>query len=228
MDDVGYILSRETNGDANAKNPRSSATGLGQFIDSTWLDVLSRNRPDIAAGRSPAELLALRSDPALSREMTGLYAAENNAKLARAGFPITPGNTYLAHFAGSDGAVKVLGAAPDTPVVNLLGAKAVAANPHLNGMTAADLVAWAGRGKGGGNPTNPPKATNPQPLNAPQRELGDVFAANIPVPQFSLTSPATNPPMAPPPGGNGPFSVDPAFEHRTFARSQAKHREILS
>lgn len=230
MDDVGYILSRETNGDANAKNPRSSATGLGQFIDSTWLDVLSRNRPDIAAGRSPAELLALRSDPDLSREMTGLYAAENNAKLARAGFPASPGNTYLAHFAGPQGAVKVLGAAPDTPVAQLLDANAIRANPHLNGMTAADLVAWAGRGKGGGtpgrNPTNPPKATNPIPGNNPELELGDVFANYIPVPQFPLTSPAIIQPMAPPPGGNGPFSVDPAFEHRTFARSQAKHREF--
>ena len=34
---VEQIISVESNGDPNAKNKRSSAMGLGQFLDETWL-----------------------------------------------------------------------------------------------------------------------------------------------------------------------------------------------
>lgn len=220
-------IARESGGNPNARNPRSSAGGLGQFIDSTWLDVLSRNRPDIAAGRSPSELLQLKFDPQLSTEMTKAYEAENNARIAKAGFPVTPGNSYLAHFAGPEGALKVLSAQPDTPVAQLLGAKAVAANPHIQNMTAADLAAWAAGNRKAGNPTKPTIAQNQTNVNAPTPELGDVFANLTPAMQFPLTVPPAAAPMAPPSGGNGPFLDDPAFEHRTFARLKAKHREVL-
>jgi hypothetical protein len=230
MDDVGYILSRETNGDPNARNPRSSAAGLGQFIDSTWLDMLSRHRPDLAQGRSPAELLSLKSDPSLSIEMTKAYAADNNAKLAKAGLPVNAGTTYLAHFAGPDGAVRVLSAQPDTPVAQLLDAKAIAANPHIQGMTAADLAAWAAGNRKVGNPTKPsnaPKPTNVGANMAGPAELGDVFANFAPAMQFPLTASTSAPPIPPPSGGNGPFLDDPAFAPRTYARLKAKHREVL-
>jgi hypothetical protein len=35
---VERIIGVESDGDPNAKNKRSSATGLGQFLDETWLD----------------------------------------------------------------------------------------------------------------------------------------------------------------------------------------------
>jgi hypothetical protein len=37
---VQRIIGVESDGDPNAKNKRSSATGLGQFLDETWLDVI--------------------------------------------------------------------------------------------------------------------------------------------------------------------------------------------
>jgi hypothetical protein len=40
---VERIIGVESDGDPNAKNKRSSATGLGQFLDETWLDCRRRD-----------------------------------------------------------------------------------------------------------------------------------------------------------------------------------------
>lgn len=149
MNLVDNIIRAESGGDPNAKNPRSSASGPSQFIDSTWLSMLRQHRPDLVAGKSPGELLALKSDPQLSRDMTAAYAADNSGILSKAGLPVTPGSTYLAHFAGPQGAVGILNADPSMPVAGILTPAAVKANPFLQGMTAADLRAWADRKVGG-------------------------------------------------------------------------------
>jgi hypothetical protein len=142
---VDSIIGAESGGDPNARNPTSSAGGLGQFIDSTWLSVLRKHRPDLADGKSDSDLLALKFDPDLSKEMTAAYAADNAGILQNAGAAVTPGTTYLAHFAGPQGAVGILNADPATPVSSILAPAAVKANPFLQGMTAADLRAWADR-----------------------------------------------------------------------------------
>lgn len=147
------IIKVESGGRYNATNENSSASGPGQFIKSTWLDMVKRNRPDVAEGRTDQELLALRTDPkyaGLSREMTAAYAAENSAKLQKAGLPTTPGNVYLAHFLGPAGATKVLTADPSTPVSSLVTADAFNANRRImEGKTAGDLAAWSDRKMGG-------------------------------------------------------------------------------
>ncbi|MCC0809117.1 hypothetical protein FPV16_23440 [Methylobacterium sp. W2] len=73
--------------------------------------------------------------------------------LRSAGFDPTPGNTYLAHFAGPGGAKSVLGADPSTPVVQVLPPASIAANPFLKPMTAGDLMGWAARKVGDQAPT---------------------------------------------------------------------------
>ena len=146
------IIGAESGGNATAKNPRSSATGAGQFISSTWLDVIRRHRPDLA-GLPPAQVLGLRNDPGLSREMTAAYASDNAAMLQSAGYDPTPGNQYLAHFAGPAGAKSVLGADPSTPVSQVLPASSIQANPFLAPMTAGDLMGWAAKKVGGAAPT---------------------------------------------------------------------------
>jgi hypothetical protein len=160
------IIGVESGGDPNARNPNSSAMGAGQFISSTWLDMVGRYRPDLVQGKSPEEILALRSDPQLSREMTEAYAAQNGRTLTQAGHEATPGNTYLAHFAGPKGAVSVLSADPNTPVSAILTPEAIKANPFLARMTAADLRAWADKKMGGAAPVQqPPQASPAAPAN---------------------------------------------------------------
>lgn len=139
------------------KNKSSSATGAGQFIESTWLDMIRRNRPDIANGRGDDELLALRSDRALGREMTEAYRRENTAFLQKQGIEPTAGNQYLAHFLGPSGAAAVINADPNVPAVEAL-AKVVGpkkaqamvdANPTILNSLAGNVRAWAD-GKMGG------------------------------------------------------------------------------
>jgi soluble lytic murein transglycosylase-like protein len=71
---IDSIIGAESGGNPNATNPTSSASGLGQFIDSTWLNTIKTARPDLAEGKSDAELLALKTNPELSRQMTEAYA----------------------------------------------------------------------------------------------------------------------------------------------------------
>jgi hypothetical protein len=162
---IDQIISVESGGDNNAKNPRSTATGPSQFLSSTWLDTIKTARPDLAQGKSDDELLALRTDPQLSRQMTEAYAARNGETLAKAGLPVTPGTTYLAHFAGPQGAVSVLNADPSAPVASVMGQAAVKANPFLQGMTVGDLRAWADRKMGGTQTAQVAPAGQQQPGN---------------------------------------------------------------
>jgi hypothetical protein len=182
---VDSIVSAESGGDPNAKNPNSSAAGPGQFLSSTWLDTLAKHRPDITG--SPDELLALRNDPALSRDMTAAYAADNGGILKQAGLPVTPGTQYLAHFAGPQGAVGLLNADPSTPAGSVLGAGVVKANPFLANMTAGDVAAWANRKMGGSAPMSiagpaaaggaPSPASAPQPAQQPQQQQAGYTAS---------------------------------------------------
>ncbi len=149
-DVVDRIIGVESGGKATAKNPNSTAYGAGQFIKETWLSLIKETRPDIANGRSDDALLALRGDAGLSREMVTAYAAKNSAYLRSQGVDASPGNVYLAHFLGPDGAAKVLKAAPGTPVADLVGEEAVKANLSvLGGKTAGSVVAWASDKMGG-------------------------------------------------------------------------------
>ncbi|MER8511674.1 hypothetical protein NKH47_01790 [Mesorhizobium sp. M1060] len=142
------IIGVESGGSATAKNPNSSASGVGQFLDSTWVQTIRQHRPDLAAGKSAAEIIALKGDKTLGRAMTKAYSQDNADYLTNRGETTTPGNIYLAHFLGPGGAVEVLKADPNTPVVNIVGQDVVTANPFLKGMTAADTVAWSAKKMG--------------------------------------------------------------------------------
>jgi hypothetical protein len=162
---VGRIIGAESGGNSNAKNPNSSASGVGQFTNGTWLATIRKHRPDIASGRSDKELLALKGDPKLGREMTTRLTEDNARDLSSAGQPVTPGNLYLAHFAGIGGAKAILRASPDTPVVDILGPEVTKANGFLNGKTAGWLRNWADKkmGEKGGVYLSP--ETEGLPLN---------------------------------------------------------------
>lgn len=140
---VARIIQVESAGNATAKNPLSSATGAGQFIESTWLRMIRDYRSDFFATMARQQILDLRKDFALSREMVTNLARENEAFLRARGHQITPGRLYLAHFLGAQGADQALRADPVAPVGMVMGAQVVAANPFLRGKSMGDLVAWS-------------------------------------------------------------------------------------
>lgn len=153
---VDSIISNERGSTPDARNPNSSAMGDGQFLEGTWLETLAKYRPDLTGTRD--QLLAMRADPALSKAMTDAYANQNAGILSSAGLPVTPGSTYLAHFAGPKGAIGILNADPSIPAGAILGERVVQANPFLKDMTAADLRNWADRKMGA-------KASAPAPFS---------------------------------------------------------------
>lgn len=140
---VDNIIQVESGGRADAKNPNSSATGAGQFIDSTWLNMINKYRPDLKEGRTRQEVLALRNDFEISREMTKAYTTENSDFLESRGHTATAGNLYLAHFLGPAGANKALSASPYATVRDVMGEGVVNANPFLKNYTIANLIAWS-------------------------------------------------------------------------------------
>jgi murein DD-endopeptidase MepM/ murein hydrolase activator NlpD len=145
QDLINRIIHVESGGKSDAKNPRSSATGLGQFIDSTWIRMISSYRPELMSSLTRVQVLALRTDPTISREMLGNLARENEDYLKSRGHPITAAHLYLAHFLGPGGADQILSAPGTALVSTIVGASVMSANPHLNGMTVNDINAWTER-----------------------------------------------------------------------------------
>jgi hypothetical protein len=125
--DFSYLMAKasaESGLDAGAKATTSTATGLFQFTEGTWLSMvrehgakygLGRQAGKLEAGPPDAalkrEVLALRRDPQLSAYMAAEYANDNKAYLERkVGGKIGSGELYLAHFLGANGAGKFLNA----------------------------------------------------------------------------------------------------------------------
>ncbi|TSE07080.1 M23 family metallopeptidase [Mesorhizobium intechi] len=142
------IVHVESGGSARAKNPNSSATGAGQFITKTWIRMMNTYRPDLARSLSTADLLALRYDATLSREMVRNLAREGEAYLRARGHQITAGRLYLCHFLGMEGAHQVLAASGSSQLSAVLGAAVIQANPFLTGKTVAYVIDWAERKMG--------------------------------------------------------------------------------
>ncbi|MFD9898304.1 M23 family metallopeptidase [Mesorhizobium sp. NPDC059025] len=142
------IVHVESGGSARAKNPNSSATGAGQFITKTWIRMMNTYRPDLANTLSTADLLALRYDATLSREMVRNLAREGEAYLRGRGHQITAGRLYLCHFLGMEGAHQVLAASGSSQLSAVLGSAVIQANPFLTGKTAGYVIDWAERKMG--------------------------------------------------------------------------------
>lgn len=139
---VQLMIHHESRGKVNAQNPLSSAGGLGGFIDSTWLTMVKRYRPDIAAGKSNAQIIALKTrDGALATEMTRHYIQENVRHLEKNGLPSTMANLRLAHWFGAGGAVQLLNVAnKNQPIANVVSPAVMKANPNIQGKTVQQVI----------------------------------------------------------------------------------------
>lgn len=132
-----YMLqkaSAESSFDTFAKSRTSSATGLYQFIERTWLTLVKRYGDKCGLGQyaaciddnghvsNPAmkkQILALRKDPVASAMMAAQFTAENRNHLQdQLGdhAKIGPTELYLAHFLGAGGATEFLKAMKGHPM----------------------------------------------------------------------------------------------------------------
>ena len=133
-----YLLTTakiESNFNPSAQASTSSAKGLYQFIDQTWLgtmkqdgaalglgryaDAIERQRDGRYAVSDPrmrAEILRLRSDPQASAMLAGALTRNNSALVSTSiGRQPTNGELYIAHFLGADGAGKLINGASKNP-----------------------------------------------------------------------------------------------------------------
>ena len=136
--DFNYLLqtaARESNFDVRAEASTSSASGLFQFIEQTWLGVMQRRGADHGyadaasaitrdeSGRfvvsdpvQRQQILDLRFDAEASARMAGELAAENASVIqSRIGREATSGELYAAHFLGAQGAASLIEAAQSDP-----------------------------------------------------------------------------------------------------------------
>ncbi|ETR75852.1 hypothetical protein X566_17990 [Afipia sp. P52-10] len=142
-DTLSRIIQIESAGNPLAKARTSSALGIAQFIEKTWLDVISRHRPDLMRSRNRNDVLRLRTDPILAIEMLGRLTEDNVAML---GGPVSDGDVYLAHFAGVGTAKRIINSGASVLVSSVMSRAAVEANGSiLRGKTCAEVRAWAAK-----------------------------------------------------------------------------------
>lgn len=140
------IIAAESGNNPNAKSKTSSATGLGQFTNNTWLSLVRRHRKDLA-GLPDNQLLAMRTDPALSTEMVNANIQDNTGALSQSGVPVNNATLYGAHWFGPQAMTAMYKADPTAPVESVIGQQAAAAN-GLNGKTVDDVKTMAAKKMG--------------------------------------------------------------------------------
>ena len=146
--DFSYLLAQakvESGLNPSAKAATSSARGLYQFTNATWLETVRKHGADhglgwaadaIASGAAGAgsamrqTILGLRDNAQAAALMAGEFARDNGAALeAKLGRAAGATDLYMAHFLGAGGAAKFLSAlqkAPDTAAAALFPAAAAA------------------------------------------------------------------------------------------------------
>jgi len=139
------LMMAESGGRQYARNPRSTALGPFQFIESTFLEVARRYLAEETAELSAADILALRADPKISRRAAEAYTRENAQVLQSLDVDASYPNLRLAFLLGPGGAARVLKAAPDSQLAELLPPSVIQANPFMATLTAGGLAARSAR-----------------------------------------------------------------------------------
>lgn len=105
---VQYVLNKESKGDPNAYN-ESGATGLFQFVKSTWQD-------NGIMGGTPYSSFEYAKDPQLNFLAFKKLVARNARIYSQNGTPLTPFTMYMAHQQGASGFAYINGIAKGTKV----------------------------------------------------------------------------------------------------------------
>jgi Transglycosylase SLT domain len=160
-----YLLTTakiESNFNPSAQASTSSAKGLYQFIDQTWLGTMKQDGAALGLGRYAnaitrsrdgryqvsdpamrAAILQLRSDPKASAMLAGALTRNNAALVSSSiGRQPTNGELYIAHFLGADGAGKLINGASRHPHT-----RAAAMFPHAAAANHNIFYDAAGRAR---------------------------------------------------------------------------------
>lgn len=144
---------RESGFNATARAGTSSAAGLFQFVEQTWLGTMKRHGAAHGYGQYAAAIqvgadgrlrvddpdwrraiMDLRFDPTASSIMAGSLATDHAAYLrGRVGREPTSGELYAAHFLGPQGSAKLIEAMETTPYASaaLMFPEAAASNRSI-------------------------------------------------------------------------------------------------
>ncbi|HKU55034.1 MAG TPA: transglycosylase SLT domain-containing protein [Rhizomicrobium sp.] len=216
--DFHYLLGtamRESSLKPNAQSGSSSATGLFQFIDQTWLGLVKEHGAqhglgDFAAaitkqadGRYRADtgakqnILALRKDPEVCALMAGEYAKSTQGTLrAGLGRDVCGGELYAAHFLGPDAALKLIKLAASDPNASAAAQfpQAASANKgvflHGDGTpkTVREVYDWALRQPGAAGTLRAPQVAETAEPSSPQEAMVKVVHAQDAQVQMLLAS----------------------------------------
>jgi hypothetical protein len=129
--DFDYLLNtamRESGLNVQAKSKTSSAAGLFQFVEQTWLGLVKHHGADYGLGKfasaiqegsdgrysvasadTKSAILALRQDPEMAAVMAGENAKQTKQSLECAlGREVCGGELYAAHFLGPNAARRLI------------------------------------------------------------------------------------------------------------------------
>jgi hypothetical protein len=151
-----YLLATaqvESGLDPQAGASTSSARGLFQFIEQTWLATMKQSGSALGYGRYAAaisqtpsgryevtdpalrvEILKLRNEPTANAVMAGAFTRTNAEELTQQlGRAPSEGELYIAHFLGSGGAARLITLATNNPNAKAseFFAGAARANPSI-------------------------------------------------------------------------------------------------
>jgi hypothetical protein len=159
--DFAYLVAQaavESGFDPRAQSPSSSARGLFQFVEGTWLAMVrdhgaevgladlaakigtgSSGEPVVGSATDRRRILALRDDPRLSAEFAARLL-DDNRRILEANLDRSLGATdlYLAHFLGAGGASRFLGALAESPAAAAADLFPVEAGANPGVFYAAD------------------------------------------------------------------------------------------
>ena len=214
--DFHYLLGtamRESSLKPDAQSSSSSAAGLFQFVDQTWLGLVKEHGTQYGLGNFAAAItrdadgryhapaadkqaiLNLRKDADVSALMAGEYAKTTPGQMrASLGREVCGGELYAAHFLGADAASKLIKLAGSDP-----GASAAAQFPqaaasnksvffHADGSAKSvrEVYDWAMRQPGGEGTVRVAQASEPAAAAPLTQQSATIKVANAQSAQIQM------------------------------------------
>ncbi|MBV8977751.1 MAG: lytic transglycosylase domain-containing protein [Alphaproteobacteria bacterium] len=207
--DFRYLLRtamRESGLKSQAQSSTSSACGLFQFVDQTWLGLIKQNgakyglgacaekiasdgngRYGVAQKADREAILALRKDPRVAALMAGEFSKQTRAMLqASLGRDVNEGELYAAHFLGPAAAARLIAMKSSSPEANAADAfpQAAAANRNVfyradgSAKTVREVYDWTQKQPCAGAPADAP-AAKPVTAAAPLQEGDDLLMGTL-------------------------------------------------